>query len=246
MRAESSESHCMITYLFSCENATCAVPEAHRELFHGEEDVLTSAEGWEPGSLNLAQGLSIKFRTPLIHSDVTRLLIDFECDGDDRWSRFSMKLPETTRNKIAERHERPYRTQLWQRIEGDLKRHATVVHLMVHTHAEADGRILLDTPKDSLLAGKIAAAWLTGMRVKELDVTHSRTIKTSALAAALSRDFPMVQYAQIRVSVSQSFFLEGRPWRWETLKNVLLESLAEAVSAAGPISDPELPLIGLD
>ncbi len=236
----------MTTYLFSCENATCAVPEAHRELFHDVEEVLTSSEGWEPGSLNLAQGFAMKFRTPLVHSDVTRLLIDFECDGDERWSRFSMKLPETTRNKIAERHELPYRALLRQRIEGDLKRHVTVVHVMVHTHAEADGRILLETPKDSLLAGKIASAWRTGMRDKELDVTHSRKAKTSALAEGLSRDFPVVQYAQIRLSVSQSFFLEGRPWRWETLKKVLLESLAEAVSSTGPVSDPELPLIGLD
>ena len=236
----------MTTYLFSCENATCAVPEAYRELFHGEEDVLTSAEGWEPGSLNLAQGFSMKFRTPLIHGDVTRLLIDFECDGDERWSRFSMKLPETTRNKIAERHEMPYRAMLLQRIEGDLKRHATVVHVMVHTHAETDGRILLDTQKDSLLAWKIASAWRIDLRGRELDVTHSRKIKISALAAGLSRDFPVVQYAQIRLSVSQSFFLEGRPTRWETLKKILLESLAEAVSAAGPVNDPEFPLIGQD
>jgi hypothetical protein len=29
----------------------------------------------------------------------------------------------------------------------------------------------------------------------------------------------------LRVSISQTFFLEGRPWRWETLKKLLLESL---------------------
>ncbi len=233
----------MTTYLFSCENATCAVPEAYRELFRGEEDVLTSGEGWEPGSLNLAQGFSMKFRTPLVHGDVTRLLMDFENDGDARWSRFSLKLPEATRHKLAERHERPYRTLLWQRLDGDLRRHATVVHVMVHTHAETDGRILLETPKDSQLAGKIGNAWRADLRRRELEVTHSRKTRTCALAAALSRDFPVLQYAQIRLSVSQSFFLEGRPWRWETLKKILLESLAEAVDAAGPVNDPEFPLI---
>ena len=31
----------MTAVLFSCEYATCAIPEAYRELFHGEEDVVT-------------------------------------------------------------------------------------------------------------------------------------------------------------------------------------------------------------
>ena len=89
----------MTAFLFSCDNATCAVPEAYREIFRGSEEVVASTEGWEPGSLNLAQGFAMKFRTPLVHGDVTRLLIDFGNDGDARWSRFSLKLPETTRVK---------------------------------------------------------------------------------------------------------------------------------------------------
>ena len=68
----------MTALLFSCENATCAVPEAFRELFRGSEDSVTSSRGWEPGSLNLAQAFAMKFRTPLVHGDVTRLLLDFE------------------------------------------------------------------------------------------------------------------------------------------------------------------------
>ena len=74
----------MTAFLFSCEHATCAVPEAYRELFHGAEDAVHSTEGWEPGSLNLAQAFSMKFRTPLVHGDVTRLLIDLEKDSDER------------------------------------------------------------------------------------------------------------------------------------------------------------------
>ncbi len=63
----------MTVLLFSCDYATCAVPEAYRELFHGAEDIVTSPEGWDPGALNLAQGFSIKFRTPMIHGQYTRL-----------------------------------------------------------------------------------------------------------------------------------------------------------------------------
>lgn len=231
----------MTAYLFSCENATCAVPEAYREIFRDSEEVVASTEGWEPGSLNLAQGFAMRFRTPLVHGDVTRLLMDFEQDGEQRWSRFSLKLPESTRLKIVERHERPYRTQLVQRIGEDLRRHAAVLHVMVHTDAATDGRVILETPPGAVLAEKIAGAWYARMKTGDLDVCHFRNAACLALGAALARDFPVDQYAQIRLAVSQTFFLDGRPWRWETLKKLLLESLALAVADVEPVSDPESP-----
>lgn len=216
----------MTTFLFSCDNATCAVPEAYREIFRGAEDVVASTEGWEPGSLNLAQGFAMKFRTPLVHGDVTRLLIDFGQDGDERWSRFSQKLQETTRVKLVDRHERPYRQALKQRINEDLRRHLALVHVMIHTDASTDGLVMLETPPGGDLAEKVAGVWRSQLAAAELDVRHVAGVEGSALAAALAKEFPADRYAQIRLGVSQTFFLEGRPWRWETLKKLLLDSLS--------------------
>jgi hypothetical protein len=215
----------MTAFLFSCDSATCAVPEAYREIFRGSEEVLGASEGWEPGSLNLAQGFSMKFRTPLVHGDVTRLLIDFGKNGDERWSRFSAKLPEATRVKVADRHERPYRLALNQRIAEDLSRHDALLHLMVHTDPVTDGMVMLETPPGGLLAEKFAAAWRTRLAAADVDVRHVSGVELSPLATDLAADYPPERYAQIRLSVSQTFFLEGRPWRWETLKKLLLESL---------------------
>lgn len=220
----------MTALLISCENATCAVPEAYREIFRGAEDAVASAEGWEPGSLNLAQAFAMKFRTPLVHGDVTRLLIDLGQDGDARWSRFSLKLPETTRHKVAERHERAFRTQLSQRIGEDLRRHSRVLHLMVHTVPQDDGRILLATPPQAPMAEALAAAWCGRLRAADLDARHLRDVMASAAAAELAREFTAGCYAQLRLTVSQSFFLEGRPWRWETLKKMLLDTLAQTLA----------------
>lgn len=231
----------MTAYVFSCEHATCAVPEAYREIFRDDEDVLTSCEGWEPGSLNLAQGFAMRFRTPLVHGDATRLLIDLEKDGDERWSRFSLKLPEATRQKIVERHEKPYRALLFQRIGEDLRRHEAVLHVMVHTDAETEGRVTLETPVGGMLAEKIAAAWRHRLNSDELDTRHFRNSDCLALGEALSREFPAGHYAQIRLKVSQSFFLEGRPMKWEPLKKQLLDTLALAVAETVPVSAPESP-----
>jgi len=225
----------MTAYLISCENATCAVPEAYRELFRGSEEVVMSPEGWEPGSLNLAQAFAMKFRTPLVHSDVTRLLIDFEKDGESRWSRFSIKLPEATRLRLADRHVQHYRTLLVQRIAEDLRRHATVLHVMVHTQPEADGRVILETPKGAVFAEKIAEAWTARLITFDLDVRHVRNAENHALGLALTASFPPEQYAQVRLIVSQTFFLNGRPWRWDTLKKLLLESLEQALGSMEPL-----------
>lgn len=236
----------MTTYLFSCEHATCAVPEAFRELFRGSEDAVESTEGWEPGSLSLGQAFAMKFRTPLVHGDVTRLLINLENDGEERWSRFSRQLPEATRVKLVERHERPFRTLLCQRITEDLRRHDLVLHVMVHTSPEIDGRLMLETTAASPVAEKLAAAWRGQLRAAEADALHVRGVVPSALESFLQEQFPRNHYAQMRLTVAQSFFLEGRPWRWETLKKTLAETLARAVAEQEPISAPESPSIAPD
>jgi hypothetical protein len=220
-------------FLFSCENATCAVPEAYREVFRGQEDVLTSSEGWEPGVLNLGQGFAMKFRTPLVHGDVTRLLIDLEKDGDERWSRFSKTLPEATRVKLADRHERPFRASLNQRIAEDLRRHDALLHVMLHTDPATEGLVLLETPEGAVVAEQFAAAWRQRLVAANLDVRQVKGMAFSTLAHSLAAAFPADSYAQLRVSISQSFFLEGRPWRWETLKKLLLESLAATAAELG-------------
>ena len=220
----------MIAFLISCENATCAVPEAYREIFRGAEDMVESAEGWEPGALNLAQALAMRLRTPLLHGDATRLLIDLEQDGDLRWSQYSKVLPEATRVRIAERHEHPYRTQLRQRITEDLRRHSALVHLTVHTEVTSEGMVTLTIPPAAALAKKIAGAWVMLLRAGGLEVRLLGNAEIPAMAASLAREFPADHYAQIRLAVSQSFFLEGRPWRWEVLKKLLVESFLQAAA----------------
>ncbi len=188
--------------------------------------MLSSPEGWEPGALNLAQGLAIKFRTQSIYGDVTRLLMDLGKDGDARWSRFSKKLPEARRAKLEERHEKPYRLMLNDRIADALQRHAKVIHLMIHTDAKSSGKIVFETPPDSPFAESFAKAWREKLVAAGFDAQHQPGALPSPLGAALIKAFPAGKYAQIRLSVSQSFFLENRPTRWDLLKKQLIDSLS--------------------
>lgn len=217
----------MTSILITCANATCAVPEAHRELFKGSEDLVTSTDGWEPGALNLAQGLAMKFSTPLIHGDVTRLLIDLEQDGEKRWSKISAKLPEATRDKLVTRLEKKFRNAIETRLTEDFKRHDAVIHLLIHTAPLADGKILFEhTGSD--LAEKTAANAAKLLPQGEVDSTALPMAEKTPFIRWLTDTFASEKYGIIRITVSHSFFLRSVPMRWETIKKSLIQSLVDA------------------
>jgi len=225
--------------LFSCEYATCAIPEAYRELFHGQEEVVTSPEGWDSGALNLAQGFAMKFRTPLVHGLHTRLLLDLDKNGDERWSRFSMKMPAAGRQKLADREETAYRALLKQRISEDLRRYPSTIHIMLRTTAETEGRVILESFAKGGLGEPIASSWRDQLLRDGFDVSHSREVTGSALAAELCGQFPEDRYSLLRLKVSQSFFLEGRPVRWDLLKKKLFDTLVIAIETTAPAVPPD-------
>ena len=219
----------MRAVVFSCEYATCAVPEAYREWFQGAEEVVSSGEGWDSGALNLAQAFAMRFRTPLIHGLHTRSLMDLDRDGDARWSRYCVRMPEAARQKFADREEVGYRGLLRQRVVEELKRNEGVVHVMVRTVEGPEGRVMLESFGGGSLGEEVAGAWRDRLLRAGMDVTHAREVVGSALAAELMGNFPRERYGLLRLVVSQSFFLEGRPMKWDALKKVLFETFDAAL-----------------
>lgn len=219
--------HTMLPVLITCPNATCAVPEAHRELFRGSEDLVTSSDGWEPGALNLAQGLAMRFSTPLIHGEVTRLLIDLEQDGDKHWSKISSKLPESTRVKLVDRIQGKYRNAIVARLNEDLKRHDAVVLLDIHTAPIADGRILFQYMA-APIAQEIADKALKLLPSNEVDSSSAPLMDKTPFIRWLEESFSSEKFGIIRITVSQSFFMRSVPMRWETIKKSLVQALVTA------------------
>jgi hypothetical protein len=229
----------MIRYLFSCSHATCAIPEAHREHFESAKEEVESSAGWDPGVLNLGQAFAMHFRTPLVHGDVTRQLIDLEQDGDARWSALSGKLPENSRQKLAERHEKPYRMLLQQRIADSMQRGGILLHLMLHTGPDSEGSIALETPQANPVAEALASLWRDHLVADGLYTLLQHRSNPSPLSQALTQSHPTPEYAQIRLTVSQSFFLEGRPHKWDHVKKRLLHTLQGASAQYMAVNAPE-------
>lgn len=217
----------MTSFLITCCHATCAIPEAQRELFKGLEDRVSSPEGWEPGALNLAQGLAMKLSTPLVHGDVSRLLFDLEQIGDAQWSEISIQMPEALRTRFADRHNEKFHHVINAKLEEDFKRHDSMIHLDIHTAPIADGKIIFECTGHSL-ADKFAATAVKNLTIPEISASI-KTMKdiSPMLEEMLKKEVPG-KIAIVRITVSQSFFMRSQPLRWETAKKAIIQAISAA------------------
>ncbi len=217
----------MTSFLITCCHATCAIPEAQRELFKGLEDRVTSEEGWEPGALNLAQGLAMKLSTPLVHGDVSRLLFDLEQIGDAQWSEISIQIPEALRTRLGDRLNEKFHHAINVKLDEDFKRHDSFIHLDIHTAPIADGKIIFECIGHSL-ADKFAAIAVKNMTIPEI-APSIKTMKdiSPMLEGMLQKDLPG-KIGIVRITVSQSFFMRSQPLRWETAKKAIIQAVSTA------------------
>ena len=181
-------------YILSCEPATCAIPEWHKELFRGYEEVVTSTEGWAPGSLNLAQAFATKLRTLLAHGDITRLLIDFsKRPGDpERFSRFGTKLTDDHKRRLDERHHLAHIKLLKHRIEEEIRKEGKAIHLSFRTDHRPDMstvELVQDISRD--LETGLVRRWAEALRSA---APERPRIDRSALQAELTRTLAEALY----------------------------------------------------
>jgi hypothetical protein len=226
----------MTSVFFSCEHATCAVPEPWRELFRGHEEIVSSSEGWEPGALNLAQGFAIRFRTPLSHGDVTRLLIDLEAEGDAQWSRFSSQLTDVQKGKLRDRHQRTFQNSAHHNVAEALRREPFVVQVVVRVEDLGEGIVSIESMEGDETAGRIAGAWAAELKggIDRMEADSVIVPSVSAIGRFLRQAFGDDRVAVITLRVSRSYFLDGRPWRWEKAKKRLIDSLASTLNGLTP------------
>ncbi len=215
-------------FVLSCEPATCAVPEWHKEIFRNHEETITSGEGWAPGSLNLAQAFATKLRSLLAHGDITRLLIDFSKSPDDptRFSRFSNTLSEDQRRKLDERHHAAYFNLIRQRIAEEQRKSGVALHLSIRTDAfEGMPVVTLIHDPSSDLESVFVQKWAESLRSSAPDLSAAITADPNyGISACMRETFPS-GFGSVSLVVAQSTFLEGRPVRWEAIKKLLLDSL---------------------
>jgi predicted N-formylglutamate amidohydrolase len=229
----------MMPLIFSCEHATCSIPTANKEALLSQAERITSAEGWDVGSLNLAQSFSMKFRTPLVHCEYSRLIIDCHCREDDpaRWSEFYETFTDMQRERLQLKHLVAHALTLRQRVANELERNDAVVHVSVHTfdpelHPGVDVSLLYSEGKVG--ESSIALAWMTAMReelpgLKVVGNSKFYPDRSQTVLDGLREEFGSQRYIGLELQVSNEMFLAPKLMRWEKFKGVLQSSLLRAL-----------------
>lgn len=217
----------MLTYIPTCETAVSTVPEWHRDSFKGHEDKVTSPAGWSPGALNLAQGIAMKLHAPLLHADLTRLLIDLSQHPEDdaRWSAFSLGLTDDQREKLDRRSKLAFLESLETRIDNSLRRDESVIHLSIDTSDQLDlGTILFEFDSRRDLEADCVSKWKSALSSLSPPFKIDQAPPPSrSLSSYLRERYP--QLGSIKLTVAQSSFLEGKPMPWMKLKKAIVDSI---------------------
>lgn len=226
--------------ILSCEHATNDVPKSFAALFKGEEALLGTHRGFDPGAAELAERLARCLEAPLERSLVTRLIVDLNRSefNPSLFSKFTGSLHAETRQAILDKYYRPFRARVLSLAEERIERFGQVIHLSVHTFTpELDGAarradigLLYDPSRES--ERSLVRRWKEelGSRGGDLLVRLNYPYRGTAdgHVTALRSRFSGKSYLGIELEVNQNFAL-GPQECWEALLVLIVESFAASV-----------------
>lgn len=227
--------------LLSCEHGGNRIPAAWRQLFTGNQALLDSHRGWDPGALECAKRLAASLKIPLISSTTSRLLIDLNRSLHHRqvFSEFSRPLPENKRTAIINSHYLPYRYRLQQRINDILKQRGFALHLSIHSFTpnlngmvrNADIGLLYDPKR------KCESAYAACLRDCLHDLDHDLVIRRNypyrgnadGATTSYRKIFAEKKYAGLEIEINQKFPLQNGNRAWCRLQNTLAKAITQSL-----------------
>ena len=226
--------------VITCEHGGRAVPSAYAALFAGQQAVLDSHRGWDPGALALGAQMARALGVPLHAATTTRLLVELNrsIGHPQLFSEFTRGLPPAQRQQILQHHYRPHRDAVEGAIAGHIAAGHRVIHIASHSFTpvlngvarRADVAWLYDPRR----AGEktFAAAWLMAFAQRAPTLQLRRNYpyqgRGDGLTALLRKRFPDESYVGIELEVNQRFILAGGA-PWARLQKALVSSLAASL-----------------
>ena len=223
--------------LLTCEHGGREVPDAYAALFAGQQAVLNSHRGWDPGALELGEQMSASLGAPLFAATTTRLLVELNrsMGHPQLFSEFTRHLSPSQREQIIHHYYRPHRDEVEGRVAGLIAAGHRVIHIASHSFTpvfngltrRADVAWLYDPRRACERA--FAAAWLKDLASRAPDLKLRRNYpyhgRDDGLMSLLRKRFDNDCYAGIELEVNQRFVLQGGT-PWDTLRGELTQSLA--------------------
>lgn len=232
-------------FLVTCEHGGNRIPPRYRACFAGEEALLHSHRGYDPGALAMAQELACALDAPLISARTSRLLVDLNrSPGHPRLHAEAIRrLPEAARREILARYYLPFRDRAEAFVAAAVAEGRRVVHVSSHSFTPVlDGEVRtaeVGLLYDPARAGEAAlcAAWRACLqrRAPALRVRRNYPYagRSDGFTAYLRRRFAAECYLGIELELNQRLVVPGRQ-AWRCLRADLVASLLQALGAAAP------------
>lgn len=240
--------------LITCEHGGKLVPPVYRACFRGQDAVLASHRGHDPGALAMARDLAASLDAPLICARTTRLLVDLNrsLHHPRLFSEFTRALPTDDKVRILRRYYLPYRRRAEDRIAAAIAAGGRVVHVSSHSFTpvldgvvrRADVGLLYDPARAGEAA--LCRAWLAALRRRAPELRLRRnypyTGTSDGFTAYLRRRFGAHAYVGIELEINQAI-VAGPRRVWHRLRAHVTAALLDALALnwrAAP-SRPDAP-----
>ena len=198
------------------------MPAPYKPLFRGAKEVLASHRGYDIGALGVALRMASALLLPLIHSTVTRLLIDLNrsLDEHDVFSEFSRDLPVSEHDVLIATYYAPYRQSVERCIASAIVAGHRVLHVGVHsctdvlngTQRDLDISWLFDEARSD--EHDLCTAWRDGL--SHLAPDHRLPFNEpyrgadDGLTTTLRAHFAPCDYLGIEIEVRQSMITTAK------------------------------------
>lgn len=202
--------------LLTCEHGGNRVPPAFRALFAGHRTLLASHRGHDLGALSCARALAAMLRAPLIHAEVTRLLVDLNRSPQHPalFSEISRTLPPEARTDVLVHHYFPHRRRVEGWIAARIRAGRPVLHVAVHSFTPVlAGKVrntelgLLYDPHRSWEA-RLCRHWRNALREAAPHLRVRRNYPYRGISDGFTRHlrtlFPARSYAGIELEINQA------------------------------------------
>lgn len=229
-----------VRFVITCEHGGNRIPAAYLNCFAGQENLLQSHRGFDPGALAMARELAQRLNAPLHTSTVSRLLVDL--NRSPRHPRLHgeaiRRLPEATRREIVERFYLPYRERVEAEIADVIAGGGRMIHISSHSFTPvldgeartADIGLLYDPARPGEVA--LCEAWLATLKTRAPTLRLRRNYPyrgtSDGFTAWLRRRFAADQYIGIELEINQAIVSAGGP-AWRRLRDALSASLVDAL-----------------
>lgn len=226
--------------VITCEHGGNQIPPSFASLFAGQEALLATHRGYDPGALQMAEDLAVAFTAPLVAATVSRLLVDLNRSVGNPAIHAPLvrRLPPAVRHEIRERHYQPYRVRVEQAVRRAIDEHGSVIHLSSHSftpeldgkHRTADVGLLYDPRR----AGEVAfcARWKASLKACAPDLSVRRNYpyagKGDGMTAWFRRHLSATSYIGIELEINQKHVFEGGR-HWDALRARIVDSLRRAI-----------------